>query len=167
MTNAYNEAVVGVLNPFYLTGHSPLTEKYKVNNIPKATEMFYLRIPRTELSNFYKQGMVRNSAGYIYHDKPNTFRVAVSDVKFSDGCGGIIHITFDYNFNPVAINDDDFYRRVADSLYNAGTLKFPLDNKYFEKYRKTLLYWDGDGFVNHPAINKYYVKAVQNNSNKW
>jgi len=65
--NAFNQAsVFTVLDSSDMQGHSPLTDDYRVNGWKRASEVTYIRIPRTVVGRAFRKRLPNNVPGKIY-----------------------------------------------------------------------------------------------------
>ncbi len=59
--NAFNQiTTLAVFNPQNLNGHSPIRGDYMISGMSRASEIFYMAIPRTIVGNAFKKRVVNN-----------------------------------------------------------------------------------------------------------
>jgi len=58
-----------------------------------------------------------------------------------------VHYLFNYDLELVSIGTDSNYDLWAKNLYEEGRIPFIPDYEYFEAFKDSLLYWDGEEFV--------------------
>jgi len=62
--------------------------------------------------------------------------------------------------NCIKVGDDDVHSEFHKKLEKEGKLTKKLDEKYYEDLRKSILYWDGEKFVNYPTMNRRYLQIA-------
>ena len=63
---------------------------------------------------------------------------------------------FDANLNAKHLTASASFAKLYSDMLEKGRLKAPLDSVYFKALKDSILYWDGDKFVNYPTKNKYW-----------
>lgn len=152
MNNAFTKAFVGALNLQNIKGHSPLQGDYEIEGFEPAHELHYLLIPKTKVGQYFDPIERYNSAGYINVSKEDSlFSVWIRDGQASafEGIERSLRIIahFDFNFKPRGFSTSDQYDIVAEELYQEGKIDTVPDYEYFEAFKDSILYWDGDQFT--------------------
>jgi hypothetical protein len=160
ISNAFKEACICVLDPRFISGHAPLTDRYKVTGYTAGQEIAYILIPKTIIGKAVDRLTEWNTGNIneIYENN-RTFVMSVLDCDTKLGGAGY-QITFDFDFNITAIRGGDYYGILGKKLFQEGKIDRMPDEKYLEEYKKEIQYWDGDKFVNYPTMNKRYLEAV-------
>ncbi len=152
INNAYKQAIISVLEPLELSGHAPLTSEYRLKNIPKAKEKTYLRIPRTKISLLFKDRVHHNNIKKIRKvQNREELVVTVRDLAFNQEeifnmKAAHLMIYFNYQLVPLRIGTDSHFDYLVDNLVRSGDLAEEPDAEYFEAYKDSLLYWNGEGW---------------------
>ncbi len=68
---------------------------------------------------------------------------------------------FGYDFEARRIWSGSEYDLMVDFLMDHGFLEQAPDTAYWEAYRKSLLYWNGDDWVTQPVMNRHYLEAME------
>jgi hypothetical protein len=153
--NAFEEITVFfALEAEQIEGHSPITEEYMVSEYQPAGEKHYIGIPRTIVGDAFSRRLMNNSPSTLFINKEEKrIRVRVYDLLLPDNnpfevnTAELIFI-FDYNFRLQSIGTHSYYDLWAKNLYEDGMIPFEPDHEYFEAFKDSLFYWDGEGFTN-------------------
>ena len=165
INNAFDEACIVILDPRFITGHAPTQGNYILRGIPPGLERAYIRVPKTLLAGAFA-GRVRWNDAVITSVNPQekSFTAAIYDLDVTDSNGqrfvATYYITFDERLAPKVVNTGDDWDALAKRLYMEHRIPFIPDQQYFEKFVKTIQYWDGDNWTNQPTLNKRYLEAV-------
>ncbi|MDI6804393.1 MAG: VCBS repeat-containing protein [Bacteroidota bacterium] len=163
ISNAFDIAVFTILDPRFIYGHSPLTKDYVVEEYEPAAEKAYIVIPRTVVGNYYSLINKSNSGKEINIDQPKqTLRIVITDYVPPHEPDHTVEISFFFGFDLriKSIGTHDLYDLLYRKLFKEGKISQETNFEYFENFKKEILYWDGDKFVNYPTLNKRYVEAV-------
>jgi hypothetical protein len=158
MSNAFDDAVVFVLDPSMMSGHSPTRGDYIVDDYEPASEYAYIRIPTTIAGDYYRDRMRYNRGEWIFIDvEHENITAVIIDVRkdpdeISKTGKGKIFLYFDSNLVLQSVGTDDMYDIISREMYRRGLIDRPTDFDYFEEYRKTLLYWNGEDWQHEPFI---------------
>ncbi len=167
VNNAYDEAVMVVLDPRQMSGHSPLRGDYEIDGYEKAIELAYVRIPRTKVGQELRHRNRSNSL-YRFDEYPGTneFQAMIYEFRSRNPQIGNIEvpvaryfINFNYDLEVQTIGTDNGYDAMMQLLHSQGNLENIPDFDYFQEYAKTLKYWNGSGWQNEPVINSRYADA--------
>jgi hypothetical protein len=166
VNNAFRKACLVVLDPRFISGHSPLTGDYVLAGYPPGLEKAYILIPRTIVGEAFSEDSKNNSASAIFLQQASrSFFLLIRDAssrnpplntKLVDLYG---YFGFDLRVQSFGTHDD--YDLMAEKLFREGRISRMPDYAYFEEYKKTMLYWDGEGWQNQPVRNKHYLEALK------
>lgn len=155
--NAYDLASLIVLDPRFLDGHSPALAPYTPKNIKKAIEKYYLLLSRSELKKYATHK--RNKTFHPRFISEESFIVA--NVEEYENKYYTLFYTFDSTLVCKKVEGEDKFVALYNQFLAAGKLTQKLDETYFEKLKKGVLYWNGERFVDYPAMNKKYIAAIR------
>ena len=150
-----------VLDPEFVQGKSP---GYR---FPRGFEnglmKYYILFPKIFLNRFSDQQASYIEAVQKFNDKISVFLTETfGPVKEHSSYRTIFNFDFQFNFLHLQTSTefDRFYERLIDE----GKIQ-PVKNwkAYEDSLRKQILFWDGDKFVNHPVMNKYYLEKIRGN----
>jgi hypothetical protein len=153
MNNAFNDAVVVVLDPAGVSGRAPDGGRYAIRDVPPANEMAYIRIPRTIVGLADPANSRDRVTDIILNPENRSMSVSVKDDPEATVSNPDFHITFRRDLSIDLIEPGDGYRAVADSLFSAGIIHRKADRKYLNEYTKQISWWDGDRWVHHATWN--------------
>jgi hypothetical protein len=154
--NAYNRACLAVLDPSNLSGYGPATPEFAPKNLSKGKEKYYVLFPFTKLGktigtnpyNFvYK--LIRNRDGSIL-----AYTEEVPGAPLGRR-GGILY-TFTSMMKVQTVVGGDSFIKLHGRLVKEGKLQERLGPAYWEELKNSVLYWDGERFVNHVTGNAWY-----------
>ncbi len=149
--NAFDEAMLIVLDPQNLKGHSPLRGDYILEGYEPAEEISYIRFPRTVLGEILSHRSRYNRiVGFKNNPGRREFQAYIIDYYNYDPQSAITEVTqslyivtFDYDLNVKSIGTDDGYDVMARFLLEQGYIDSIPDRHYFSEYAAALKYWDG------------------------
>jgi|GEM_PF-1595022 len=168
VSNAFDEAVLVVLDPRNMSGHSPLRGDYEIVGYEKADEIAYVRIPRTKVGQELRHRSRFNDI-YQFQQYPETnqFQVMIYEFRERDPQRAIgevaaarYFINFNYNLEVQTIGTADGFDMMARLLHSRGILDSIPDYKYFQEYATTLHYWNGSGWQTEPVLNRLYADSA-------
>lgn len=154
INNAFDQAAIAfILRSDDINGHSPLTEEYNIQGYLKANEMEYIMFPRSIVGDAFRMRVMNNVPYYIQIDeeeKTILFRIfdfiLRGDNLFQNDSAGLLFY-FNYDLDIQSVATDSNYDLWAKNLYEDGRIPFEPDNKYFEAFKDSILYWDDNEFV--------------------
>ena len=156
MNNAYRRACLAVLDPSNIQGYGPMTPDFAPKKIPKAPEKYYLLFPATELTEILGR-FPYNHVNALILNNDGTIIVRTGELTEHMGGEGILYTVFPGMKVKVAVGSDT-YIKVYEQLEEEGKVHEPLTPSYWEKLKNSVLYWDGEKFVNQPTGNAEYFK---------
>ncbi|MHB8579051.1 MAG: hypothetical protein ACYDA4_04215 [Ignavibacteriaceae bacterium] len=151
-----------VFDPKFIKGCAPGYRMPKNKSI--GLMKYYLLFPKTDVGRFTNHGSSEIELIEL-HDNRIIVYVKEMDI-FTDLENhqqkqeyGTIY-TLDKSYNILHVETSSEFDAKYQQLVEEGKLK-PVKDwvKYKEKLASRVRWWNGDKFVNHPAINKYYLLA--------
>lgn len=146
-----------VLDPEFVQGKSP---GYRFpRGFGNGLMKYYILFPKIFLNKFSDQQASYIDAVNKFYDKIRVFLTETfGPVKERSSYRTIFN--FDYQFNFLYLQTSTEFDRFYKRLIDEGKIQ-PIKNwkAYGDSLRKQILFWDGDKFVNHPVMNKYYLIA--------
>jgi hypothetical protein len=165
VNNALRQACLVVLDPRFISGHSPLAGDYEITGYPPGLEKAYILIPKTIVGDAFLEESKNNSALAIFMQpaSQNFFllirEITVFDPPLKDKLV-MLYGYFGFDLR-IQIGTGDCYDLLAEKLFREKRISRMPDYAYFEAYKKAMMYWDGEGWQNQPVMNKHYLKAVK------
>ncbi|HEY6951574.1 MAG TPA: VCBS repeat-containing protein, partial [Bacteroidota bacterium] len=166
--NAFEMTAVAVLDPRLISGHSPLKETYKPENVKDGTEVFYVLIPpTTNAESMEDRPMNAGPQGLEVDTRRKTFNLTIADLQVTLPASrqvltGSLICTFDSTMRVTNVNSTTTWDHAAQVLHKEGRLSKVPDAAYFNgEFARSMLYWDGDHWQHSPVMNKRYVKALK------
>ena len=159
--DGFNLASLAVLDPAAINGYGPIPPQYiPVDTLKRAEEMYYILFPRTDLGElvgrapFNQVNMITSGAT----------RTVIINVKESTGnpkseeqatviyvCGPTMQV--------ISVLVGDPFKKTYQRFVDEGKIAHPLTPAYTENLKNSVLYWDGEKFVNRPTMNRLYPAA--------
>ena len=165
--SAYNCTGLCVLDPRFVSGHSPVRGTYTVEGSSPGTEMYYILIPASTVAQKFSSSETLNGPESIsFNRSEESLTLEVNDLsarapEFQEAVVGLIVFTFDRSMRLVNVNTTSTWDRAAQILLREGKLKhIPDALQLTSEYRKSLRYWDGKKWEHTPTLNEVYVDAV-------
>jgi hypothetical protein len=163
VNNSYDMAAVAILDSRFIEGHSPISKNYDIEDFKPGLEKAYLLIPRTIVGNSFRYEYRHNNIkDILIINSESLISIWIADCPLPTNNKKTAEFSVQLNFDLKVkeIGTDNNYDILARQLYAEGKITRPVDHIYFEEYKKEILYWDGDKFVNYPTLNKRYLEAV-------
>lgn len=151
-SNDYQKPVLIVLRAGELRGALDKTEFFSTDKLTKGNPLYYILFP---VSDFGKHVSKSNSYNIYTIHKTDKGISLESEEAHNDGSIGLV-FSFDKEMNVINVIPTNPYQKQYEDLYKKGIMKIPLDSAYWRAIKDSVLYWDGDKFVNYPAKNKYW-----------
>ncbi len=126
----------------------------------KGNYKYYITFPVTEVSkklshtdyNSINMIIGNNDGGITAY----TTEILGSPLFKGDG----LLYNFDKEMRIKSIVPSDPFNINYQRLLDEGKVKSQLDAKYFKNLKNSVKYWNGDEFVNHAVMNKYYKEFI-------
>ena len=158
LNNAFSNAVVGVLDLRKFGGHSPLKGDYIMENVDPAKHLHYLLIPKTKVGRYLNPISYYNVSHNINLGQDSLISVEVTDGDATPFEGierdPRIYAFFDYNLQPLGFSTSDKYDIVSEKLYREGKIDTIPDYDYFEAFKDSILYWNGEQFKSRIGVGQ-------------
>lgn len=148
--NSYQNAALAVLNPENVNGYAPLPESYKPEGITRASEIHYFMFKPSLLHRVYGQRLYNEISGLRITDD-GTLMIRTRENLQKLGTSVIIIYTLGSDFTILEARGSGVYEKLYSDLYEQGELDEPLTDRFWEDLRNSVLYWDGEQFVNEPV----------------
>jgi hypothetical protein len=168
VNNAYQEAIVAGFNPRYIHGCSPSQGGYAPGGIDPGLETWYIRIPKTMVGKANPHlGRTNGVIQLRLEDAGEQFVVRVIDTQFEGENGAppmdpAVFLWFDTAFRILNTSTSTDYDGLAEKLHREGVLSRPPDAAYWNRFEKSLLYWDGKTWRREAVPNTAYVDVASN-----
>jgi hypothetical protein len=145
VNNEYGKACLVVFDSRRIKGSSPQLEpEYTCQELEPGSEMYYILLPRTYVD--LEDGYPVEGINEIDILKDNRISVETNLSK--------IIYKFDYNLalqeHPWSSHGFEIQHRKA---LAEGKIKSTLNEEYWKKLAKGMLFWDGQSWVSHPTTN--------------
>ncbi|HTP12889.1 MAG TPA: hypothetical protein VMM37_04645, partial [Bacteroidota bacterium] len=169
--NAFGCAVLAVLDPRMVSGHSPTRGKYTPVGCPQGTEIYYIRIPHTAIAS--SSGATRTGVGpseISVDGMKKSITLIVPDLYVRDPESGVefeggLMITFDSSMHVENVNSTTDWDRAAQTLLHEGKIRqLPDAASLNGEFKKSFLYWNGRDWEHSPVVNKTYLIALKERS---
>ncbi len=166
VNNAFRKACLVVLDPRFISGHSPLAGNYVLTGYPAGLEKTYILIPRTIVGEVFSEDSKNNSAQAIFLQQASrNFFLLIRDASSRNPPLSAkqlyLYGYFGFDLQVQSFGTHDDYDLTAEKLFREGRISRMPDYAYFEEYKKKMLYWDGEGWQNEPVMNRHYVEAMR------
>jgi len=151
--NDYDQAIVGVLEYGYISGHSPEDDKsYVPIGVPRGTERYYFRFPHWN-KLIPLPDNARMDTYYIKDLDNDQLRIAIISSVFYKS-PDMMYRT-DYNFRVLEFEFADSFNRQYFKRYGHD-ISVDFSEEFLRSYFTRLEFWDGDRWVTEPTENKYW-----------
>lgn len=168
INNAYRSGCLAVLDPRYMSGHSPLTREYAVAEYPPGLERAYLRFPRSIVStSFPTMAKYNNVSDVAIQEEDRLLRANVIEFTIHDPHGGVAlagimfwQLGFDLAVRDIGSSDG--FDVLYDHLVTQGNIPDVPRAQYLRGLKSGLRYWNGDTWQDTPCLNRRFVEAVEN-----
>ncbi|MBI1807958.1 MAG: hypothetical protein HYR76_13010 [Ignavibacteria bacterium] len=162
VNQAYRAACVVVLDSRFIDGRSPTNDEYAIDDWHSASERAYIRIPKTIVGAAFEDEVKYNLAGgpELITSDPS-FKVNVEELTNpSLKHTATLFIRFGPDLAVEDIGTGDDYDILAEQLLKEHRIRQKPNRTYFDEFKKTLLYWDGETWQNQFSLNKRYLEAL-------
>lgn len=154
-SNDYYRPVIMILRAGGFKGAIDKNELLNPNNSNKGNALYYLLLPTTNYHKLLSSTNVVEIRDIGKTDKGFIVTTHEVQLKNDNVTIGIVY-SFDENMHIKNIIPTNGFQKKYNDLYEKGIFKEPLDSTYFKNLKNSILYWDGDKFVNYPTKNKYW-----------
>ncbi len=146
-----------VLDPKFIEGNAP---GYRFpRGFGKGLMKYYILFPKIFLNKFSDQQSSFIQRVNKFKDK---FTTDLNETIGNSGDNSWYRtvFNFDFHFNFLHLQTSTEFDAFYKSFIDKGKIQPIKDWKVYEdSLRKEIKFWDGDKFVNHPVMNKYYLLA--------
>ena len=157
--NEFRGAVIVIFDQDFISGSTPMTDPLKDGK--PGLEKYFIVFPRSILKKWAMTN--QNMVIQIKNNNSGNFHVVVleyEDIGKLSGNSPFLLFHFDKDLNLFKVGSSSSFDNQIEIRKNNGELPANFDlNAHLDSLKKSVLYWDGDKFVNYPAINKYYIEA--------
>lgn len=163
INNSLENACVIIIDPRFISGHSPTEGNYRLDGSSIGLERTYIRIPKTMLAEVFTGRVRWNSANEIrVNEIEKSFTVGIQDL-YAQGTGytANYYLSFDRKLEANLENTQDNFDALAKKLRGEHRIPFIPDSTYWNNFVKKIQYWDGYTWQNYPTLNKLYLEAVK------
>jgi hypothetical protein len=165
VNNAFRKACLVVLDPRFISGHSPLAGDYELTGYPAGLERAYILIPKTIVGEAFQEESKNNNALTLFiQPASRNFYLLIRDLTVFDPPLNnklvVLYGYFGFDLRVQTFGTGDCYDLIAEKLFREGRISRMPDYAYFEEYKKTMMYWDGEGWQTWPVMNRHYVEAL-------
>jgi hypothetical protein len=155
----YGMAFVALLEQTGLRGCGPLPDDARPSGMVPGGEKYYLLFPQSDLGKIQSPVPFNSVRGIVRGARPY-FQVYVDEgVADSGQASPTLVYTLDSTMNIVAVATGNTFEKLYDGYLHQGKLTRPRDRSYKDELAKAVLYWDGEQFVRHHAMNRRYAGA--------
>jgi hypothetical protein len=162
INDGYNYAYLAVLDPSRINGHAPVPEQYTPQNILPAQEKYYLMFPTTFLSKRYS-GTPYNIPERVSLTKDGTLLLQIMEplqhFPINELEAQLVY-SIDSLLQIKSISAGDGFVKANDYMLKNGIIQQSLIPKYISQLKDSVLYWDGDRFLNTPTSNTRYLQKL-------
>lgn len=151
-TSSFDKPFIMILKSDFLMGAMP--DYFTKQNYIKGNALYYILLPVSNLGKL----LSTTSGSYvsnIYKFNNGGIAVLSNDVAWNEKDQIALQFAFDSAFTCKSVTGGTSYSLFYDKYYKKGILKTPIDLVY-KSLKDSVLYWDGDKFVNYPTKNKYW-----------
>lgn len=142
-----NNSLKGVMPDLYHTQKNPV----------KGNAEYYLLLKVSDLGKLLSESGVNDVCELRQFEKSGIELITREVVanEYRNYYNGLVY-SFDDHLKVKHITASAAFAKSYSDLYKKGKLNVPLDSIYFNTLKDSVLYWDGDKFVNYPTKNKYW-----------
>lgn len=163
INDAFNRAYLAVLDPSDINGYAPVTPNYTPQGVLPAKLKYYLLFPITILENKYS-GTPYNIPYGISESDDRSVSIKITNYlnhfPIKDLNVQLVY-SLDSLLKVKSVVGGDGFIKANNYMLENGMLKESLIPNYINSLKDSVLYWDGEKFVNTPTMNKKY--QISNN----
>lgn len=169
-SNAFWGATLIVLNLDNFEGHAPSTKDYKALDIPYADIVGMVLFPKTIIGRKYSNSKGTYGRDFSFNEKTKSvtahiFGTSDGVTSASTGTNPNILYFLDKDLRVTGIGSGNGWDILAREYYEKGILSFEPGIEYLTAFKDSLLWWDGEQFVNEPTLVNDYGE-IKNDSIK-
>ncbi len=159
VNDGFNRACLAILDPGSMRGYSPVPPNEMPPGGSGGGEMYYILFPRWGLGQ--NGGLqIYNHVGQLVDPQGGGIDIAVTEYLLDPGnlqeVEGSLYFSLGPRLSVDRIMADDTVIRIGKLLHKQGKLAAAVTNASFSSLKDSLLFWDGDRFVNTPTMNRNY-----------
>lgn len=159
VNDGFNRACLAILDPENIRGYSPVPPGEMPPGGSGGGEMYYILFPRWGLGDHAGQH-IYNYVEQLLDPQGDGIDVAVTEHLQDPGnlqdFEGKLYFSMGPGLSVDRIMADDTVIRIGNLLHKQGKLAAAVTNASFSSLKDSLLFWDGDRFVNTPTMNRHY-----------
>ena len=156
----YGMAFVAMLDQSGLHGCGPGPEDARPDGVTSAGERYYMLFPQTDLGKILSPVPFNVVSGIVPGARPY-FQVYVDEsVRDTAKATATLVYTLDSTMRVVTVVTGNTFEKLYDGFFHQGKLAHPRDRFYKDELATSVLYWDGERFVRHHAMNRRYAGAA-------
>ncbi|MEG8948011.1 hypothetical protein [Rosettibacter firmus] len=144
------EKFMGVMPDFYSSGHSV-----------RGNASYYILLPITEISKSSQKSKTSVTVEEIIKSNDTGFIAVINEATSMENESPILIYSFDKDLRLRYISANPTYLTKFERQKKIKITSSEIINNYLSTYKDSLLYWNGDDFVNYPAKNKYWDQKFQ------
>ncbi len=164
-SNAFQDAILAVLDPRLLGGVGPTQADYRVADYQPAPIQYYIRFPRTRVGEILKYRSFAPAVRRLRYQN-STLIVEITDFSLYDPridepktATIFLHLGLDLTLQ--SLGTHTHHDNMARLLVKAGYPEAELGSDYLETYKQQIQYWNGDAWVSgQPVMNQRYLEAL-------
>jgi len=148
VNNEYGKGFLAVFDPADVAGCSPqLQPKFRCADLRPGSEKYYILTPRTDV-DIHEHPVDTIEAMFVNKNQEILARTSLSGLYYEFGFAMDLH----------RVRSTHFFQLKHQKAVDAGLVKSVLNDDYFNKLGRDVLYWDGEAkaWTNRPAMaNKW------------
>lgn len=151
INDAYNNAFVAVLDPHNVKGHAPVPDMFHPVSEPAGSEMYYILFPQSPVGKALSTAPY-NATNVITPREGGGFNVGAVDFisPQDETLNGSILYSFNSSLRCESSITGDGWIGAAQRAKHLG-FDILLEAERVRTFKDSLMYWNGDGFVNTPT----------------
>ncbi|MGB7296738.1 MAG: VCBS repeat-containing protein [Candidatus Aminicenantales bacterium] len=140
----YGKGCLIVFDASRVGGCSPQITEYPGEGFTPGTEKYYILFPRTDVDLILFPLKESMHGINLLQNGRIQLNAAISQLYFE----------LDAELRPLDVKGSDYFRDHHRELKAAGKITSVLDDAYYEKLKKGVLYWDGTEWTSTPTMNR-------------
>lgn len=151
MNNEYKKACLIVFDKSKIEGGSPQSGEFKGEGLKEGTEKYYLLFPRTDV------GLLQQEVGAL--DRIEILKNRRLSL-FTVGTRIFFELNFSLEVQNVVLSHK--FKQMHKNATRNGIISSEINNKYLDKLKRGLLYYNGNKWVSEPTMTSYWKKESLN-----